>query len=580
MKTSNITEKPIDHNDPSERNRMEMISLIWVIKRELKLSSGQESQWHHLLDKHKGDSYLEPLLDEASRSTDDKVRQAAARIRELRMQQRGLDPGMDLNSLAKAGPEPGLDHVAPSPRPASRPFLLKPLLAVLALSVLMVLVAIGHWRSLDGAGAGPQPVASTVPPVPAEVVLRIHGSNTLGAELLPTLAEAFLRKEGARDVQRIETAANEWRIEGAITRSTVPVAIEIKAHGSGTAFTSLDAGIADIGASSRPIKKEEARTLSRFGDMTLPAFEHVIGLDGLAVIVNKSSKVRALTKNQIARIFAGTVTDWSEVGGEPGPIRLYARDEKSGTFDTFQHVVMGKEKISDKAVRLESSNELSDKVAADTFGVGFIGLPYIHNTQAVAVADGESLPMLPTTFTVATEDYPLARRLYLYAPANSQNSYVRDFMEFTLSEPGQQLVNHTGFVSQLVVAIRQPVQKSLSPKYASLTQDAQRLSVSFRFRPDISELDSKAQRDLDRVIHFLARNPGQRVMLLGFTDNNGNPQQNQKTSKKRAQIVERELMARGIFPVIVDGFGSALPVANNDSPQSAEKNRRVEIWVM
>jgi phosphate transport system substrate-binding protein len=69
-------------------------------------------------------------------------------------------------------------------------------------------------------------------------------------------------------------------------------------------------------------------------------------------------------------------------------------------------------------------------------------------------------------------------------------------------------------------------------------------------------------------------------MLLGFTDNNGNPQQNQKTSKKRAQIVERELMARGIFPVIVDGFGSALPVANNDSPQSAEKNRRVEIWVM
>lgn len=231
-------------------------------------------------------------------------------------------------------------------------------------------------------------------------------------------------------------------------------------------------------------------------------------------------------------------------------------------------------------MRLESSHQLSDQVAADTFGIGFIGLPYVRNAQAVAVADGASLPTLPTSFTIATEDYPLARRLYLYAPANRQNPYIRDFLEFTVSEPGQQLVNQTGFVSQFVVATRQPAQKSAPSKYASLIQDAQRLSVSFRFRPDISELDSKAQRDLDRVIGFLARHPGQRVMLLGFTDNNGDPQQNLKISRARAQIVERELMARGIFPVVIDGFGSALPVANNDSPQSAEKNRRVEIWVM
>lgn len=580
MKTGNTEEKPIDHNDPSQHHRMEMISLIWFIKRGLKQSGGQDSQWHHLLNQHKEDIYLEPLLDEASKSADDKVRQAAVRIRELQRQARGLNPGVALNSLPKTEPGLILNHVTSSPQPASRSLYRNPWFAVLALSVLIVLVAIGSWRWLDGAGAGPSIAASTAPVVPAQVVLRIHGSNTLGAELLPTLAEAFLRKEGAGKVRRIETAANEWRIEGAITRSTLPVAIEIKAHGSSTAFTDLGAGTADIGAASRPIKQEEARALSLFGDMTLPAFEHVIGLDGLAVIVNKANKVRALTKSQIARIFAGTVTDWSEVGGEPGPIHLYARDEKSGTFDTFQQVVMGKEKILDQAVRLESSHQLSDQVAADTFGIGFIGLPYVRNAQAVAVADGGSLPTLPTSFTIATEDYPLARRLYLYAPANRQNPYIRDFLEFTVSEPGQQLVNQTGFVSQFVVATRQPAQKSAPSKYASLIQDAQRLSVSFRFRPDISELDSKARRDLDRVIDFLARHPGQRVMLLGFTDNNGDPQQNLKISRERAQIVERELMARGISPVVVDGFGAALPVANNDSPQSAEKNRRVEIWVM
>ncbi len=140
----------------------------------------------------------------------------------------------------------------------------------------------------------------------------------------------------------------------------------------------------------------------------------------------------------------------------------------------------------------------------------FIGLPYVRNAQAIAVADGESLPMLPTSFTVATEDYPLARRLYPYTPSNSQNPYIRDFTEFTLSEHGQQLVSDNEFVSQLVVADQTAGPRSFPSKYVELIQNAQRLSVSFRFRPDISELDSKAQRDLDRVIDFLARNPGQR----------------------------------------------------------------------
>ncbi|MFZ1642688.1 MAG: phosphate ABC transporter substrate-binding/OmpA family protein [Candidatus Contendobacter sp.] len=576
MKTDNVAEKPVDHGVQSDRNSLEMLTLIWVIKRGLERPGDRVIQLSQL---RKDRQLLKAVLDEASESADSEIRQAAARIRELMAQNISLDPSMDLESPATMGPKPTLDQVAASRRTGGASYL-RPLLAALTLGVMIGLVVIGGWKWLDGAGVAPRTVAPTVPSAPAQVVLRIHGSNTLGAELLPALAEAFLRKEGARTVQRIKTAANEWRVEGVINRLTEPVAIEIKAHGSGTAFTGIGAGLADIGASSRPIKKEEAGALSRFGDMTLPAFEHVIGLDGLAVIVNKSNKVRALTKAQIARIFAGAVTDWTEVGGDPGPVRLYARDEKSGTFDTFQHVVMGKDKIADKAARLESSSELSDKVAADTFGIGFIGLPYVRNARAIAVADGESLPMLPTSFTVATEDYPLARRLYLYTPSNSQNPYIRDFTEFALSERGQQLVGDNGFVSQLVVATKQPVQKSFPSKYVELIQNAQRLSLSFRFRPEDNALDSKAQRDLDRVIDFLARNPGQRLMLLGFTDNNGDSKQNLEISRVRAQAVERELATRGIFPVVVDGFGPALPVANNASPQGAEKNRRVEIWAM
>lgn len=581
MKADPVTGRPISGDIGLEQSRLEILSLLWVIKRGLRRRRSGESVVQ-VSQLRKNKQYLEAMLGEASDSPIEEVRNAATRIRELMARGISLDPNTALdNPMAtpNLSVERGDPVVAHPQRVNRSAFRLS--LAVIALSLLIGGAVVGwKWPTWVGSEARTAVSSDDPPPIPAKVVLRIHGSNTLGAELLPTLAEDFLKKEGARTTQRIEIAPNEWRIEAVTARSIDPVAIEIKAHGSSTAFADIGAGAADIGAASRPIKKEEAQALSRFGDLTSPAFEHVVGLDGVAVIVNKSNSVHALTKDQIARIFSGQLTDWADVGGAVGPIRIYARDEKSGTFDTFQHIVMGKDKITEKAVRLESSDELSDKVAADTFGIGFIGLPYIRNAQAIAVSDGGSLPLLPTPFTVATEDYPLARRLYLYAPPNRQNAYVRDFTEFVLSEDGQQWVNEKGFVSQTVVAIKPPVRKSFPAKYVGLVQNAQRLSLSFRFLPEAHTLDSKAQRDLNRVMSFLARHPGRQVMLFGFTDNGGDPDQNIETSKAWAREVEQELVTRGIFPVVVEGFGPAIPIANNSNPQSAQRNRRVEIWVI
>jgi phosphate transport system substrate-binding protein len=98
--------------------------------------------------------------------------------------------------------------------------------------------------------------------------------------------------------------------------------------------------------------------------MTSPQCEHVVGLDGLAIIVNKSNAVSALSKAQLASIFTGEIADWRELGGAAGPIKVLSRDDKSGTYDTFKALVLGKGKLAAGAVRIEDSRELSDRVAA------------------------------------------------------------------------------------------------------------------------------------------------------------------------------------------------------------------------
>src|SRR6201987_3226536 len=174
--------------------------------------------------------------------------------------------------------------------------------------------------------------------------LRLHGSNTIGKELALAVCEDFLKSEGPPPVQRKPLEKeDETDIEAILpNESAGPLTFEVQAHGTKTAFEDLAAGKCDIGMASRQITSEEARRCASagLGDMFSPACENVLGLDGIAVFVNRSNPINALTKEQIADIFSGGITDWSQVGGRSGPINLHAPDEKSGTFDVFSSLVL------------------------------------------------------------------------------------------------------------------------------------------------------------------------------------------------------------------------------------------------
>ncbi len=429
--------------------------------------------------------------------------------------------------------------------------------------------------------AVPAPPAATAslerPGATAPVVLlRLHGSNTIGADLAPALAEAFLRhRPGAGRVTRQHPAPDETLVEAQDGE-----AIEIAAHGSATAFEDLGAGRCDIGMSSRRIRDDEATRLAPLGNLASAASEQVIAMDGIAVIVNPANPVSSLTRAQIAAIFAGRVRRWSGVGGRDDAIVVHARDARSGTYDTFKHLVLSGGEVARDAVRHESSEELSDAVADDPRAIGFIGLPYVRSAKAVMVEDEGSAPTLPSAVTVSTEDYPLSRRLYFYVP-RAAPAVARELVDFAQSEEGQRTVASAGFVDlRPACAPAAETCAGCTAEYREVVRGAGRISTDFRFDRSSAQLDTRAVRDLQRVGALLARPEfaSKSLLLLGFSDAVGGPADNLALSQRRASSVAGQLRARGLLVGAVRGFGSAMPVSDNATEEGRNRNRRVEVW--
>jgi len=260
---------------------------------------------------------------------------------------------------------------------------------------------------------------------------------------------------------------------------------------------------------------------------------------------------------------------------------VLARDDKSGTFDTFKSLVLGGTKLTPDAKRIEDSRELSNQVAADQNAIGFIGLPYILSARAVPVAETGAASLLPNRLTVGTEDYALSRRLYLYTATQSPNPLVRRFTDFALSPAGQDIVEQNGFVPLTIKSESVPLPQTASTKYRSLIGKATRLSTNFRFEANSVVLDNRAQRDLDRLVNFVLSThaDASQIILVGFADNKGAPAANLTVSKKRAEAVAAGLAQRGLRVGHVAAFGADLPVADNTSDDGREKNRRVEVYL-
>ena len=413
-----------------------------------------------------------------------------------------------------------------------------------------------------------------------DVILKISGSNTIGAKLIPAWAEHYLSYLDLNDVEQ-NRLGTENEIEVSGQKDGRRYHIHIAAHGSSTGFAHLLSGATDIAMSSRPIRNAEVSALSAAGNMRDYDSEHIVAIDGLAIIVHANNPVESLTLDDISSIFSGRIQNWEQVGGINRPINLYSRDSNSGTWDTFNNLVLRRQfSLPEGVRRFESNDELSDVVSNDIGGIGFVGLSSVRQAKSIAVSDGYTTPLKPEQLHVATEDYPLSRRLYLYHPSNANNKRARDFINFVQKSSSQNLVNDIGFVSLAPISTK-PAELEGPEHYRAFAELGERLSINLRFNTGSAELDNRAKRDIERIVEYIQRpeNKSKKIQLIGFGDLQENARRSVLLSKLRASAVQSALYKKGVFVLPVIGFGGYLPVAAVDGANSA-KNQRVEVWVV
>ena len=235
-----------------------------------------------------------------------------------------------------------------------------------------------------------------------------------------------LSMNGSTSMEKVIKAVN-----GAFMEKNKGVTVNLNLTGSGTGIQEASEGKCDIGNSSRKLKNEEAEKL----DAT------VVGLDGIALVVNPVNKLEDITLQDLAKVYSGEITNWKELGGDDKAIVVIGREDGSGTRDGFESIVMG-DKEPKYAQELESTGSGINAVATTDGAIGYASLANVDETvKALKIGGVEA-----TEENVKSGAYEVQRPFICATLKGSDNKLVKAYLDFILSEEGQALVLAQGAV--------------------------------------------------------------------------------------------------------------------------------------
>jgi phosphate transport system substrate-binding protein len=423
--------------------------------------------------------------------------------------------------------------------------------------------------------------------------LRLTGA--FAGTLVPALVEAFADSQGVQEL--------EWQV-GDPTRRVARFlaappgglqAVEVVSLGAAETFKSLAAGAADAGLSERRIRPEELAATAGLGDLASEAGEQVVALDALVAVVHPGNPLHRLDRATLGRVLAGEIRSWQALGGPDTAIEVMSPSPRASSFQLVSELLLAGRPLARDARVLGSDAEIARMVAAFPGAIGLVRAAEAGAARPLVLDECGTSYDPADMFGIATEEYPLTRRIYLYGPPASPHPHLGGFVAFATAAAAQGVVAEAGFVGleprrqsdgehgRLLAALdryRPQVAATVAP-YRDLVRAGRRLSPTFRFESGKGTLDPRAVRDVRRLASFVReqRIEPMRLVLAGFSDGRGGYQTNLALSRQRAGEVAAALAREGITVGAVQGVGEELPAACEGDEHGWARNRRVEVWV-
>ncbi|MGL4234571.1 phosphate ABC transporter substrate-binding/OmpA family protein [Tabrizicola sp.] len=448
----------------------------------------------------------------------------------------------------------------------------------------------------------PEAVAA-VPDAPADRKFGIHGSRTLGTNLMPNLIKAYAAKIGAT-YEMFDDNPKERIVRLTAADGSVIAQIDLQTKGSGTAFPGLGEGLADIGMADRRMNDKDLEKLGTLGELRDTTSEITLGRDGIVTMVHPSNPLQNISFEELSRIFSGEATNWRDFGGPDLPIVLHSFPDGSGDRSIFLSRAVepfGKME-SEAAVEHEEYADIRNAVAADPAAIGFLGRSFITDeVKVLPIREQCGLVSEPTNFRMKTEGYAMSRRIYLYRQPGTINPVAQDLLDFAMTPEGQQVIVGSNFVDNELETLRlsdmateldfAKTEEDFRPDvFDALLTDlgqAERLSIAFRFPFSKATLDPLSQRSVQEFAAKLQSGAfdGKEILVVGFADAVGSFGQNQRLALARAATVADMISLKigaddakrfGLKPL---SFGELLPYLCNEDEFGRDANRRVEIWI-
>lgn len=212
------------------------------------------------------------------------------------------------------------------------------------------------------------------------------------------------------------------------------VTINYTGSGSGAGITGVLDGTCDLGLSSRALTDDEK---------SQGAVENIIALDGVAVVVNPENTVTDLTTEQIAQIFTGEITNWSELGGADAEIAVFGRENGSGTRSAFEEIV-GVEDACVYTNEYSSTGDVIGNVASNPNAIGYASLSAVDETVTAVQVNG----VAPSEATVLDGTYEIQRPFVIVTVEGTElSAEAQAFLDYAMSADVADIIAAAGAVS-------------------------------------------------------------------------------------------------------------------------------------